>query len=39
MSVDEDQLCDLLYHVLETEHGGVRVYEAALDSALNGDLR
>ena len=24
MSVDEDQLCDLLYHVLETEHGGVR---------------
>jgi rubrerythrin len=39
MPVDEDQLRDLLYQALETELGGVQVYEAALECVLNDDLR
>ncbi len=39
MPVDEDQLHDLLYEALETELGGVQVYEAALACARNDDLR
>ena len=39
MPVEEKQLHDLLYQALETELGGVQVYEAALASADNNDLR
>lgn len=39
MPVNEDQLFDLLYQALETELGGVQVYEAALTCARNDDLR
>jgi rubrerythrin len=39
LPVDEDQLHDLLYQALETELGGVQVYEAALACARNDDLR
>ena len=39
MPVDEDQVHDLLYQALETELGGVQVYEAALTCARNDDLR
>jgi rubrerythrin len=39
MPVDEDQLHDLLYQALETELGGVQIYEAALTCARNDDLR
>jgi rubrerythrin len=38
MPVDEDQLHDLLYQMLETELGGVQMYEAALACAKNDDL-
>jgi rubrerythrin len=34
-----DQLHELLYQALETEIGGVRVYEAALGCAVHEDLR
>jgi rubrerythrin len=37
--VDENQVHDLLYQALETELGGVQVYEAALKCARNDDLR
>ncbi|HEX4435144.1 MAG TPA: hypothetical protein VH012_09935, partial [Acidimicrobiales bacterium] len=39
MAVDEHQLQDLLYQALETELGGVQIYEAALTTARNDDLR
>jgi|ERR1700677_2487474 rubrerythrin len=39
MPVDEDQLFDLLYQTLETELGGVQIYEAAVPCARNDDLR
>jgi hypothetical protein len=39
LAVDEEQLHDLLYQALETELGGVQVYQAALACALNDDLR
>lgn len=39
MAVTEEQLHDLLYQALETELGGVDVYEAALSCATNDDLR
>ncbi len=35
----KEQLHELLYEALETERGGVQVYEAALRCAVNGDLR
>jgi rubrerythrin len=34
-----EQLTNLLYEALETEQGGIRVYEAAVAAASNGDLR
>jgi rubrerythrin len=34
-----DQIQELLYQALETERGGVAVYEAALQCAVNEDLR
>lgn len=36
---DTAQLHELLYQVLETELGGVKIYETALRCALNDDLR
>ena len=33
MSVDENQFHDLLYQMLETELGGVQVYEGAIACA------
>lgn len=34
-----EQLTNLLYEALETEQGGIKVYEAAVSAATNGDLR
>ena len=36
--MDKDQLHALLYEALETEKGGVLVYETALRCAINDDL-
>ena len=36
--MDKDQLHALLYEALETEKGGVKVYEVALHCAINDDL-
>jgi len=38
-SVNAEQVHGLLYEALETELGGVKVYETALDSAVDDDLR
>src|SRR6185295_18101107 len=35
----KEQLNDLLYQALETEMGGVLVYETALQCAINDDLK
>jgi hypothetical protein len=37
--MDQPQLQELLYQALETELGGVRIYETALTCAVNGDLK
>jgi rubrerythrin len=34
-----EQLTNLLYEALETEQGGIKIYEAAVSAASNGDLR
>jgi rubrerythrin len=34
-----EKLTNLLYEALETEQGGIKVYEAAVSAASNGDLR
>jgi rubrerythrin len=39
MAVEEKELRELLYQTLETELGGVRIYETALRCARNDDLR
>lgn len=36
---DRDEIQDLLYQALETELGGVKVYETAISCALNEDLK
>jgi len=36
---DKAQLQELLYQALETEMGGTKVYEAAIECAVNDDLR
>lgn len=36
---DKEQLHELLYQALETERGGIRIYETALTCALNEDLK
>ena len=38
-AINQDQLNELLYQALETELGGVKVYETALRCAVNDDLR
>src|SRR5438477_3392799 len=35
----EEQLNELLYQALETELGGVQIYEAAVRCAINDDLK
>lgn len=37
--IDAKQLHELLYQALETELGGVQVYETAIECAVNDDLR
>jgi rubrerythrin len=37
-TLNKDQLHALLYEALETEQGGVRIYETALQCAINEDL-
>jgi hypothetical protein len=36
--MNDEQLHELLYQALETEHGGVAIYETAIGCALNDDL-
>jgi len=36
--MEKDQLHALLYEALETEKGGVQIYEMALRCAINDDL-
>ena len=38
-AVDDKQLNELLYQALETETGGIQVYENAIACAINDDLR
>jgi len=37
--VKNEQIAELLYQALETEQGGIEVYTAALECAVNTDLR
>jgi len=37
--VNNDQLHELLYQALETEQGGIEIYQTAIRCARNGDLR
>jgi hypothetical protein len=37
--MNRDQLHEVLYQVLETEQGGIAVYETAIKCALEDDLR
>ena len=37
--VTDESLIDLLYQALETEQGGIKVYEQAIECAINEDLR
>jgi rubrerythrin len=39
MPINREELDNLLYEALETEEGGVKVYETALGAAVNEDLR
>lgn len=39
MSIQRNQLNELLYQALETEQGGIKVYETAIQCAVNDDLR
>lgn len=36
---DRAQLNELLYQALETESGGIEIYQMALECAVNDDLR
>lgn len=37
--MEREKLNELLYQALETERGGVEIYDAALSCAVNGDLK
>ncbi|HEY0180776.1 MAG TPA: hypothetical protein VGC30_14265 [Dokdonella sp.] len=37
--IDRDHVTELLYQALETERGGIKVYEAAVECAVNDDLK
>ena len=39
MPANASQMNELLYQALETEQGGIKVYEAAIECAVNDDLR
>jgi rubrerythrin len=39
VTVHEEQMTELVYQALETELGGVQVYEAAVACAVNDDLK
>jgi len=39
MAIARNQVNELLYQALETEMGGVKVYESAVRCAVNGDLK
>src|SRR5512145_2083807 len=39
MPTNPTQIQELLYQALETEQGGVKVYETAIECAVNDDLR
>ena len=39
MPANPSQMQELLYQALETEQGGIKVYEAAIECAVNDDLR
>jgi rubrerythrin len=39
VEMDNEQLHELLYQALETEIGGIAVYETAIKCAINGDLK
>ncbi|UNK51051.1 ferritin-like domain-containing protein [Lysobacter sp. S4-A87] len=38
-TIEQDQVNELLYQALETELGGIKIYEAAIGCAVNEDLR
>ena len=37
--MDQEQLESLLYEALETEQGGIKIYETAISAAVNEDLK
>ena len=37
--MNKEQIAELMYQALETEKGGVQIYETALRCAVNEDLR
>jgi rubrerythrin len=37
--LQQDQVAELLYQALETEQGGIKIYEAAVRAAVNEDLK
>lgn len=39
MEIDKTQIAELLYQALETERGGIQIYETALTCAVNQELR
>ena len=39
MAINETMLAELLHQALETEQGGIRIYETAIDCAVNEDLK
>lgn len=38
-NINRDQMQELLYQALETERGGIQIYENAIECAVNDDLR
>jgi rubrerythrin len=39
MAINDSMLAELLYQALETEQGGIKVYETAIGCAVNADLK
>ena len=39
MAMNREELNNLVYEALETEKGGIKIYETALQAAQNEDLR
>ena len=39
MAIQRDQVDELFYQALETEQGGIKIYETAIQFAVNDDLR